>query len=92
MLREPTRYYDVKLITIILKINPAVRTDRTESQWIDLGIHTEACMTRPETCGVAGGSLSFWMKLRNCPEELGVITTIHSGTGLMVLCNAGYTR
>ena len=31
------------------------------NQWVDLGIHTEACMTRPETCGAAGGAISMWV-------------------------------
>ena len=36
-------------------------TDHTKQQWVDLGMHTEACMTRPETCGAAGGAISVWI-------------------------------
>ena len=43
--------------------------------WIDLGIHTEVCMTRPQTCDVAGGALSFWMKLIECPDKAGIISS-----------------
>ena len=37
--------------------------NRTKRQWIDLGVHTEACITHPETCGAAGGSVAFWMRV-----------------------------
>ena len=40
--------------SVSFQVNNAVRTDRLQNQWMDLGIHTEACMTRPETCGPAG--------------------------------------
>ena len=33
---------------------------------INLGVHTEACMTDPDSCGKTGGAVSFWLKL---PEE-----------------------
>ena len=57
-------------------MNCAVSTDRTRSQWVDLGIHTEACMTRPETCGAAGGAINFWIRLIDCPDEGGVISSL----------------
>ena len=58
-------------------MNQAVTTDHSKRQWIDLGVHTEACMTRPETCGAAGGAVSFWMKLVDCPDEFpgGIISS-----------------
>ena len=40
--------------SVSFQVNNAVVTDRLQNQWIDLGIQTEACMTRPETCGPAG--------------------------------------
>ena len=54
-------------------MNQAVTTDRSRDQWIDLGVHTEACMTRPETCGAAGGAVSFWVMLTNECRGAGVI-------------------
>ena len=45
----------------------SVKVDRTKSQWIDLGIQTKACMTRPETCGAAGGAVSVWVNIIDCP-------------------------
>ena len=48
---------------LVLKINSAVSTNRTRNQWVDLGVHTEACMTRPETCGAAGGAISVWINV-----------------------------
>ena len=70
----------------MFKINFAVSTDRTQKQWVDLGIHTEACMTRPDTCGATGGALSMWMKLVDCPDWSGVISSHESGTGWTVYC------
>ena len=69
------------------KINSSVITDRTKNQWIDLGIHTEACMTRPETCGAAGGAISLWLKVINCSDD-GIITTRsdRNSTGSIVFC------
>ena len=45
--------------------------------WIDLGIHIEACMTDPETCGEAGGAISLWLRVIDCPTALwaGIVTT-----------------
>ena len=68
------------------KTNSAVATERTKKQWIDLGVHTEACMTRPETCGAAGGAMSLWVRLNDCPDWSGIISTFETGTGLIVYC------
>ena len=55
----------------------ALSVDRTKKQWIDLGIHTEACMTRPETCGEAGGAISLWVNLIDCPSAVcGIVSTV----------------
>ena len=64
------------------KINSAVATDRTRRQWIDLGIRTEACMTRPDTCGAAGGAISLWVRFSDCLDWAGVISTYEVGTRL----------
>ena len=70
------------------KINSAVSTEIFLNQWIDLGIHTEACMTRPETCGTAGGAFSLWLRLTDCPQSAGIITTIDDSekTGFCLWC------
>ena len=52
-------------------------------------------MTRPETCGVAGGSgaVSFWMKLVDCPDFGGIISSlILNKTGLQVYCSNNMTK
>ena len=62
------------------QVNSAVGVDRNLSQWIDLDIHTEACMTQPDTCDKAGGAVSFWIKVVNCPSRsCGIITTLQGG-------------
>ena len=58
-----------------LQVGNAVSTDRFRVQWIDLGIHTEACMTRPETCGAADGAISMWLKITNCSYYGGILQT-----------------
>ena len=45
------------------QVNSAVSLDRTREQWVDLGIMEKACITRPETCGAAGGAVSFWIRI-----------------------------
>ena len=79
-----------------LKINSAVSTDGSRNQRIDLGSHTEACMTRPETCGTAGGAVSFWLKDIDCGNDYnnGIISTQQSGTfsGFNVQCHQGQIR
>ena len=74
----------------MLKINSALTLDATRSQWVDLGIHTEACMTQPETC-LEGGAISVWMSISGCSSEhiyQGLITS-HANTnstGVTIAC------
>ena len=55
-------------------------------------------MTRPETCGTAGGAVSFWVKMvADCPDVSGIISsydyTSHRGsTGFSVACFDGSLR
>ena len=75
------------------QINSAVKSDRNHRQWIDLGVHTEACMALPGTCGTAGGAISLWVKVIDCPsnESCGIITTLQGGRfqGLLIRCFEG---
>ena len=59
----------------MLKINCALSTNRTKKQWVDLGIHTEVCMTRPETCGEAGGAISMWVNIIDCGYRGGIVSS-----------------
>ena len=71
----------------------AVSTNISRSQWVDLGIHPEACMTLPETCGASGGAVSFWMKLVDCHDFGGIISSLTlNETGLRVYCNNNMTK
>ena len=68
-------------------INSGISTDGFHEQWIDLGIHTEACMTRPDTCGAAGGAVSLWLKENRCTDVSGMLTSkISTGTGFNIYC------
>ena len=57
-------------------------------------------MTRPETCGPAGGAVSFWVKLvADCPDVSGVIssytydyTSFRGSTGFSMACFDGSVR
>ena len=61
----------------IFKINSAVSIDRARDQWIHLETHPDAaCMTRPETCGAAGGAISLWVNVIDCPQTAGIVTSI----------------
>ena len=70
-----------------------MRTDRSKAQWIDLGIHTEACMTEPGTCDTSGGAISVWQRVTSCSGSAGSIVTtmdIHTGesTGCAIYCTS----
>ena len=67
----------------VYQMNNAWTVDRTKNQWVDLGIHTEACMTRPETCGAAGGAISVWINLISCSHG-GIISSYSDGTGSVI--------
>ena len=52
-----------------------------------LETHTEACMTRPDTCSVAGGAVSLWLKESRCTDVNGMITArTVNGTGFNIYC------
>ena len=62
----------------------------SQRQRINLGIHTEACMTRPQTCGAAGGAISVWLKVNECPPELGSMLSsrqTQSASGFQAVCS-----
>ena len=68
----------------------ALTVDRTTRQWVDLGIHTEACMTQPDTCGAAGGAISMWVRVTDCPGIIGRgIVSLQSDqkTGFSISCS-----
>ena len=44
------------------QVNSAWTLNHTRRQWIDLGIHTEVCITHPETC-TSGGAISLWVNI-----------------------------
>ena len=63
--------------------------NHTKSQWVDLGINTEACMTRPETCGVAGGAISVWINVIDCAPLDGIVSSYQGvgTTGIRIYCH-----
>ena len=69
-------------------MNFVLNLDRKKRQWLDLGIHAEACMTNM-TCGAAGGAISLWVKITECPKNAGIITTQAQGktVGSAVVCH-----
>ena len=74
-------------LIIFDQINCALEVNHIMKQWIDLGIHTEACMTRPETCGAAGGAISLWMNIIDCPYDAGILSSHKSlTTGFRTIC------
>ena len=57
-------------------MNKAISLNQDRKQWVDLGIHPEACITIPESCGAAGGSLTFWTKINyNDGSPRGIVST-----------------
>ena len=49
-------------------------------------------MTRPETCGAAGGAISFWMRLLSCEFVGSIVTTIdkYGFSGTDIFCYGRY--
>ena len=61
--------------------------DQTRSQWVDLGDSGQkACMTRPETCGAAGGAISLWVNVIECPGNGGIVSSYAGDTSSLVFC------
>ena len=66
-------------------------TDLSQRQWVNLGIQSGACMPVPDSCGVRGAALAFWMRLNaNCSTKEGILSS-HSGgkTGFTISCHSG---
>ena len=49
----------------------AVSVNMSRGQSIDLGVHFEACMVDPETCGAGGGAVSMWMRVLSTNNLVG---------------------
>ena len=53
-------------------------------------------MTRPETCGAAGGALSVWFRLIECESGIdgGSVVSTYSGrtTGSAIFCDGSTLR
>ena len=71
------------------QVNNALTLDRINNQWVDLGIHTEVCMTDPITCA-AGGAISLWV---NIIDYGGIITSrAHKSSGSVIFCYSNTSR
>ena len=40
---------------------------------MDLGVLENTCLPQPQTCGVAGGAIAFWMKLDETSGGEGIL-------------------
>ena len=50
-------------------------------------------MTRPETCGAAGGAISLWVNLIDCPDWAGILSSRASGkTASQIYCKPSLLR
>ena len=73
----------------LVQIKGAISLYHARKQWVDLEILKEACITNPETCGAAAGSVAFWMR-RKLADHIsrGIISSQGpNGTGFRI-----YTR
>ena len=70
-----------------------VQTDKSLSQYVDLGDLSAACITKPSTCGSDGGTVSLWIKTTSCDSSDGVISSLAwSGEGFDVMCGSVSTN
>ena len=85
--------HNVKYLSIIwLTVNKAVRTNLSKKHWVNMGnISALACFVIPDSCGSAGGALSLWMKIEECPDETGVMSSLISefSEGFLIACDNG---
>ena len=67
-----------------------VQTDKSLSQYVDLGDLSAACITKPSTCGADGGTVSLWIQTTSCGQsDTGVISSMGSYTeGFYVACRS----
>ena len=63
-------------------------SEKGPGRWIDLGIHTEACMSQPYTCGENGGAVSLWYRVITCPSLGGIISSFSglASSGFSIYC------
>ena len=75
---------------ICYQVNSAWSFNHTNNQWVDLGIHTEACMAQSDTCGEAGGAISLWVNVIDCPSHGGGIVSSrqYRTTGSVIYCTS----
>ena len=67
--------------------------NRNNKQWVDLGDLSVACITRSETCGSEGASLSVWLKVDVCPTDSGIMSSVGIGTsGFSIVCHNDLIR
>ena len=60
------------------QVNTAVKTDASQSQYIELGDLSYACITIPNSCGSQGGTASAWIKLITCASGGSAMVTSFS--------------
>ena len=90
--------YDVGVYQMIFcslicqNVNSALTLDHTKEQYVYLGFHTDICMTRPETCGAAGGAISVWINLIGCTHGGIISTLVYDSSGSVIACSDGSFR
>ena len=45
-------------------------------------------MTRPDTCGAAGGAISLWINVTDCPSTGGIVSSVSGSTGSRIYCTS----
>ena len=45
-------------------------------------------MTRPDTCGAAGGAISLWINVTDCPSTGGIVPSVSGSTGSRIYCTS----
>ena len=72
------------------QVNKALALDSREKQWVDLGVQTQACLVIPGACGPEGAAVAFWMYLRNCAYDGGIMSSTFAWptkkTGFRIYC------
>ena len=70
------------VIVSFIQVHNAIQTNGSQSEWIDLGNLSTACITNPVAC-TDGGTLTAWM---DCSYGFLISSSMRYHTGMSMTC------
>ena len=73
-----------------------VAVNLDQRQWIEVPGTVASCLSNEETCGPEGATLAVWIKINECPDLSGIISSWRQRpvktTGVGLLCREDYLQ